>query len=81
MSELSQSSSSPKILPEGIACRTVCTITPHTLLITHPPGGRNKLGLGGFVNDHCLTSFPQPRRPRASPLWQLIHHTWDQFLS
>jgi hypothetical protein len=23
----------------------------------------------------------QPRRPRASPLWQIIHHGWDAFLA
>jgi len=23
----------------------------------------------------------QPRRPRASPLWQLVRHGWDEFLA
>ncbi len=23
----------------------------------------------------------QPRRPRASPLWQIVHHGWDTFLA
>ena len=23
----------------------------------------------------------QPRRPRASPLWQVVHHSWDDFLA
>jgi hypothetical protein len=27
-----------------------------------------------------MPSF-HPRRPRASPLWQLIHHTWDEFIA
>lgn len=28
-----------------------------------------------------MPSIYQPRRPRASPLWQLIHHGWDDFLA
>lgn len=28
-----------------------------------------------------LTSIYRPRRPRASPLWQIIHHGWDEFQS
>jgi hypothetical protein len=27
-----------------------------------------------------VPSIYQPRRPRASPLWQIIHHGWDDFL-
>ena len=28
-----------------------------------------------------MPSIYQPRRPRASPLWQLVHHGWDDFLA
>ncbi len=28
-----------------------------------------------------MPSIYQPRRPRASPLWQLVQHGWDDFLS
>ena len=28
-----------------------------------------------------MPSIYQPRRPRASPLWQIIHHGWDGFLA
>ena len=28
-----------------------------------------------------MPSVYQPRRPRASPLWQLVHHGWDEFLA
>jgi hypothetical protein len=28
-----------------------------------------------------VPSIYQPRRPRASPLWQLVHHGWDEFLA
>ena len=28
-----------------------------------------------------MPSIYQPRRPRASPLWQLVHHGWDEFLA
>ena len=28
-----------------------------------------------------MPSVYQPRRPRASPLWQLVHHGWDDFLA
>ena len=27
-----------------------------------------------------MPSIYQPRRPRASPLWQIIHHGWDDYL-
>ncbi len=26
-------------------------------------------------------SIYRPRRPRASPLWQIVHHAWDDFLA
>jgi hypothetical protein len=28
-----------------------------------------------------MPSIYQPRRPRASPLWQIVHHGWNDFLS
>ncbi|MGY8659295.1 MAG: IS91 family transposase, partial [Verrucomicrobiales bacterium] len=28
-----------------------------------------------------MSSVYQPRHPRASPLWQIIHHGWDDFLA
>jgi ribosomal protein S27E len=28
-----------------------------------------------------MPSIYQPRRPRASPLWQIVHHGWDDFLA
>jgi hypothetical protein len=28
-----------------------------------------------------VPSIYQPRRSRASPLWQLVHHGWDEFLA
>jgi hypothetical protein len=28
-----------------------------------------------------VPSVHQPRRPRASPLWQLVHHGWADFLA
>ena len=28
-----------------------------------------------------MPSIYQPRRPRASPLWQLVHHGWDEFVA
>jgi hypothetical protein len=28
-----------------------------------------------------VPSIYQPRHPRASPLWQLVHHGWDDFLA
>ena len=28
-----------------------------------------------------MPSVYQPRRPRASPLWQIVHHGWDDFLA
>ena len=27
-----------------------------------------------------MPAIHQPRRPRASPLWQIVHHCWDEFL-
>ena len=27
-----------------------------------------------------VPAIHQPRRPRASPLWQIVHHCWDEFL-
>ncbi len=26
-----------------------------------------------------MPSVYQPRRPRASPLWQIVHHAWGDF--
>ncbi len=26
-----------------------------------------------------MPSIYRPRRPRASPLWQLVHHAWEPF--
>ena len=34
-----------------------------------------------FLRTHLVPSVYQPRRPRASPLWQLVHHGWDDFLA
>jgi hypothetical protein len=28
-----------------------------------------------------VPSTYQPRRPRAAPLWQIVHHGWDAFLA
>ena len=28
-----------------------------------------------------VPTIHHPRRPRASPLWQLVHHAWDNFLA
>jgi len=28
-----------------------------------------------------VSSIHRPRRPRASPLWQVVHHAWDDFLA
>lgn len=28
-----------------------------------------------------MPSVYRPRRPRASPLWQIVHHGWDDFLA
>ena len=28
-----------------------------------------------------MPSVYQPRRPRASPLWQIVHHAWGDFRS
>lgn len=28
-----------------------------------------------------MPSIYQPRRPRASPLWQVVHHGWGDFLT
>ena len=28
-----------------------------------------------------MPSIYRPRRPRASPLWQIVHHAWDDFLA
>ncbi len=28
-----------------------------------------------------MPSIYQPRRPRASPLWQIFHNGWDAFLA
>jgi len=28
-----------------------------------------------------MPSIYQPRRPRASPLWQIVHHGWDAFFA
>jgi hypothetical protein len=28
-----------------------------------------------------MPSIYQPRRPRASPLWQIVHHGWNDFLA
>ena len=28
-----------------------------------------------------MSSIHHPRRPRASPLWQIVHHVWDDFLA
>ncbi len=28
-----------------------------------------------------MPSIYQPRRPRASPLWQIVHHAWGDFLA
>ena len=27
-----------------------------------------------------MPSIYRPRRPRASPLWQVVHHAWPRFL-
>jgi uncharacterized Zn finger protein (UPF0148 family) len=32
------------------------------------------------MNTFCALHLPG-RRPRASPLWQLVHHGWDEFLA
>jgi hypothetical protein len=34
-----------------------------------------------FLGTFFVPSIYQPRRHRASPLWQLIHHGWDEFLA
>ena len=34
-----------------------------------------------FLCPLFVPSVYQPRRPRASPLWQLVHHGWDEFLA
>ena len=28
-----------------------------------------------------MTTVYRPRRPRASPLWQLVHHAWGNFVT
>jgi hypothetical protein len=28
-----------------------------------------------------MPSIYRPRRPRASPLWQIVHHGWASFLA
>ena len=28
-----------------------------------------------------MPSVHHVRRPRASPLWQIVHHVWDDFLT
>ena len=28
-----------------------------------------------------MPSVYRPRRTRASPLWQIVHHSWDDFLA
>jgi len=28
-----------------------------------------------------MLSVYRPRRPRASPLWQIVHHAWDEFIA
>ena len=28
-----------------------------------------------------MPSVYRPRRPRASPLWQIVHHSWNEFLA
>jgi hypothetical protein len=28
-----------------------------------------------------VSSIHHQRRPRASPLWQIVHHAWDDFLA
>jgi hypothetical protein len=28
-----------------------------------------------------MSAVHQSRRPRASPLWQIVHHAWDDFLA
>jgi ribosomal protein S27E len=28
-----------------------------------------------------MPAIHHPRRPRASPLWQVVHHAWDDFLA
>lgn len=30
---------------------------------------------------HSPSSVYRPRRPRASPLWQIVHHSWRDFLA
>jgi hypothetical protein len=27
------------------------------------------------------SAIHHPRRPRASPLWQIVHHAWDAFIA
>ncbi len=29
----------------------------------------------------AMPAIHRPRRPRASPLWQIVHHAWDDFLA
>ena len=33
------------------------------------------------MNIPAVSSIYQPRRPRFSPLWQIVHHGWDDFLA
>lgn len=28
-----------------------------------------------------MPAIHHPRRPRASRLWQIVHHAWDDFLA
>ena len=28
-----------------------------------------------------MPAVHHPRRPRASPLWQIVHHAWDDFIA
>jgi len=47
------------------------------LLVSAPAGtGKSRL----MASPRMLTIY-QPRRPRVSPLWQIIHHGWDAFLA
>lgn len=34
-----------------------------------------------FICTFFVPSIYQPRRPRASPLWQIVHHAWGDFLA
>lgn len=34
-----------------------------------------------FIRTFFVPSIYQPRRPRASPLWQLVNHGWSSFVA